>query len=68
LENWKKLNELLLKEQDEMGEAMVEKNVNAINESLINFFKQGTTSNLRERSYGTNNRGTFKIKGAIRTP
>jgi hypothetical protein len=57
LESWKKLNELLLKEQDEMGEAMVEKNVNAINESLINFFKQGTTSNLGEMSYGTNNIG-----------
>jgi hypothetical protein len=52
-----------------MAEAMVEKTVNAINESLINFFKQGTTSNLRERSYGTNNiGGTFKIKGAIRAP
>ncbi len=55
MENWKKLNELLLKQQDEMGEAMVEKNVNAINESLINFFKHRTTSNLGERSYGTNN-------------
>ncbi len=30
---------------------MLEKNVNAINESLINFFKQGTTFNLEERSY-----------------
>lgn len=55
MENWKNLNELLLKEQDEMGEAMVEKNVNAINESLINFLKQGTTSNLGKRFYGTNN-------------
>jgi hypothetical protein len=57
LENWKKLSELLLMEQDEMGEAMVEKNVNVINESLANFFKQGITSNLGERSYGTNNMG-----------